>query len=470
MKKFLFAVLVLSVMMSQAYGVAVFTEDGTSLYKWSQASGQWTVENGAIARVNEPVGGHTDGLTIRDAVDLTKLTFPVSLTYDVMVEKEAAGAGEVWTGIGLTSPVVHNPDDIEGGAIVVALRDDGGKKGVNFLVGGRQWAQGDTNYTWKAGQWYTIRIVLNNPDFDKGLIDIAASINVRGASEAGFTVSQQGVPTVTRTADKIFNLKQTSITLYSRSGANGLGGKRYFDNIIVEAANVPDGKVIYKNDGTDLTGFKASETTSTWAVVDGAITRTSAQKGGTTHCFYLPEVINLKGGAEAVSLEYDVKVEKLATKADETWTGIGLFSPAAGGEGGAVIETIRDSGLGGARGLHSLVGGRAWIDNSSPNLMFKANAWYHMSVTVSKINQTKGLCDISATLSEVGGTGAASVILHNVPAAQSKVYDFSVNKGISLYSRSGTDGEGGTRAFKNIVVTQIPDLDISGVQSSDLLK
>lgn len=464
MKKFLFAVLVVGFMMSQAYGVAVFTENGTSLYKWIQADGQWVVENGAIARVNEQVADHTHGLTIPDAVDLTKLTFPVSLTYDVMVEKEGAGAGEVWSGIGLTTP---GANDIEQGAVVVALRDNAGKKGVNFLVGGRQWAQGDANYTWKAGQWYTIRVVLENPNFDKGQIGITASINVRGASEAGFVVSKAVVPADTNS----FLLKQTGITLFSRSSKAGLGGKRYYDNIIVEAANVPNGKVVYKNSGTDLTGFKASDT-STWAVVDGAITRTSAQKAGTTHAFVINDIINLKGGAEAVSLEYDVKVEKVATLADETWTGIGLFTPAIGAtniEDGAVIETIRDAGLNGARGLHSLVGGRAWIDNSSPNLMFKANAWYHMSVTISKINATKGLCDISATMYEVGGTGAASVVLHNAPAAQGKTYVLT-NKGISLFSRSGKDNEGGTRAFKNIVVTQIPDLDISAVQSSDLLK
>ena len=455
-------------LMPQAFGVAILSLDGSSLNGTIEVDGSWKSVNGAIVRTAVQKANYTHALVIPNALDLTQVTFPVTLTYDLMIETEGAGKGEVWTGIGLCTPPA-GASNIEDGAIIVALRDNSGSKGVNFLVGGRQWAQGDKNYEWKAGQWYTIQVVLSNPDFKANKVDISAAVAQKGAAVAGVVITGKGIPV----SGNAFVLNQKNIALFTRGSAEGIGGMRSFDNIVVEAVNVNGGKVVFSNDGSSVAGMDVDS--GTWESVGGAIVQTGKQVGDKTHALVKSGVINLTGGAEAVSLEYDVKVQSLTTKGDETWTGIGLFTPVKGAsniEDGAVIMTIRDGGNAtaatpNARGLHALLGGRAWLYNSVSNLLFKADTWYHMSVTVSKISPTTGKADIVATLAEVGGSGAASVVLKNAPA--SNKFEFG-QKGIALFTRSGGSAEGGQRSFKNIVLTQIPNLAASEVENFESLK
>ncbi|MGC9330031.1 MAG: hypothetical protein ACP5I1_20515, partial [Candidatus Hinthialibacter sp.] len=70
-----------------------------------------------------------------------------------------------------------------------------------------------------------------------------------------------------------------------------------------------------------------------------------------------------------------------------------------------------------------------------------------------------------ATLSEVGGSGAASLILMNAPSGNS--YELA-QSGIALFSRSGGAGEGGMRSFDNIVVTAVKSS--SGIESYEMMK
>ena len=66
---------------------------------------------------------------------------------------------------------------------------------------------------------------------------------------------------------------------------------------------------------------------------------------------------------------------------------------------------------------------------------------------------------------------SAAVIMENAPAAFSSGKKFSFDqKGISLFTRSGGSAEGGKRSFDNIVVTQVPSLPLSNVETFEAFK
>ncbi|MGC9326857.1 MAG: hypothetical protein ACP5I1_04425, partial [Candidatus Hinthialibacter sp.] len=378
MKKWFLTGLALCILMPQAYGVALLAENGDDLSDWTIITGEWESVDGAIVRTGVQQGNHTHALVKSGVIDLTKVTFPVTLTYDLKTESDTGGSGEVWTGIGIGGPAA-DASNIEDGAVIVAVRDNNGAKGLNFLVGGRQWAQGDANFDWQPDTWYTMRVVLTNPDFAANKVDIEASLHEKGG-EAGVYVTGAGIPA----SGNAFELSQTSISIFSRGSAEGIGGMRSFDNIVLEAANVPGGSVAYQNDGTSVSEF--TQVKGVFEVVDGAIVRTDPVAPDTTQGAMLDGVANMEGN-DSVSLEYDIKVETITTQGDETWSGIALFAPAADAgniEDGAVIMTMRDGGAGSdqGRGLHALLGGRAWL-SQQPNLFWKADTWYHMSVTVT---------------------------------------------------------------------------------------
>src|SRR5690606_8909521 len=155
------------------------------------------------------------------------------------------GEGEVWTGIGIGSPSA-DAGNIEDGAVVVALRDNGGNKGLHVLVGGRQWANQTNAFDRQPGTVYTVRVQLSNPNFNTNQVDIDASVHEKGG-EDGTTISLDAVPA----SGNAFVLSQTGLTLFSRSSAEGKGGSRSFDNIVLEAASIPGAMVAYQNDGSD---------------------------------------------------------------------------------------------------------------------------------------------------------------------------------------------------------------------------
>lgn len=439
MKKLLFSVLAASFMAVQANAVVVMSSDGSSVDGWTARQGTWESVDGAISMTaTDQPNGQTWALTSDTGVDFQSLTYPVTLTYDIKAQNNAPE--EVWTAVGLFAPA----DGAETGSVVCALRAGNGGLGLHVLVGGRQWISQVSNLAWAADTWYTIRVVLNNPNFATNKIDIDATIHEKGG-EAGASVSIQGAPVSGGT----FELGNTGVTLFSR---NGNGGIRSFDNIVIEAANVPEGNVVYRNDGTDVSGFTA--VAGVFESVGGAIVRTDPVRANTTQAFIRQGVVDF-AKASAVSLEYDIKVQSLSTTS-ETWSGIGLFTPpstAGNIEDGAVIMAFRDGGSNATegRGLHSLVGGRAWALRV-PNLFWKPDTWYHISVTVSNPDFATGHTDIAATLSEIGGTGATSVVLKNAPSSSSYALG---QTGISLFSRSGGADLGGTRSWDNIRVVQV---------------
>jgi len=460
MKKAGLLLLAVGLFLPQAYGVAIVASDGTDISQWVEVDGAWQSVDGAIVRTAEQQSGHTHALVLENAIDMTQVTFPVTLTYDLKSERDSGGSGEVWTGIGIGAPSVGT-SNIEDGAIIVAMRDNGGTKGLNFLVGGRQWAQGQGNFDWLPDTWYTMRVVLTNPDFTTNKVDIYATLQEKGGAN-GVVATMAGVPA----SGNAFVLSQTALTIFTRGSAAGIGGLRSFDNIVLEAANVPTGSVVYSNDGTSVAGM--TDVKGVFEVVDGAIVRTDAVAADTTQGAMLENVVSMVGN-QSVSLEYDIKVETLTTKSDETWSGIALFTPAptAGNiEDGAVIMIIRDGGATSnqGRGLHALLGGRAWL-SQTPNLFWKADTWYHMSVTVANANVDTGKADVIATLSEVNGSGAASLIMLNAPSTNK--YELK-QSGLALFSRSGGAAEGGKRSYDNIVVTKVPFA--SGVGHFDFMK
>ncbi|MDX9753326.1 MAG: hypothetical protein RBU29_05155, partial [bacterium] len=354
MKKLFVLGFALCMLLPQAFGVVLFSSNGEDISNFTLLSGEWSTEQGMIERVGVQEGGKTHGIVLDNVIDMTTVTFPVVLTYDVKVEKDAEGAGEVWTGIGIGAPApgASNPED---GAIIVALRDNGGSKGLNFLVGGRQWAQGNANFDWQADTWYTMRVALSNPNFGTNQVDITASIVEKG-TDVGVVISGQGVPT----GGNPYVLTQKALAIFSRGSAEGKGGIRSFDNIVLEAANVAGGAIAYQNDGTSVAEF--TQVKGVFEVVDGAIVRTDAVAPDTTQGAMIGGVASMEGNA-SVSLEYDIKVETITTAGDETWSGIALFTPAPTAsniEDGAVIMTMRDGGLGSdqGRGVHALRGGR----------------------------------------------------------------------------------------------------------------
>lgn len=456
----LLVVLSIVLLIPQANAVAIFGDDGSSVENWTAHSGQWESVDGAIVMNGEQGNGVTFALLSNTAIDYASLTFPITLTYDLKVELDAPS--EIWTAVGLFAPSL-SAGNIEDGAVVVALRTGNGGEGLHILVGGRQWISQDLNFDWLPDTWYTMRVVLSNPDFTANKVDIDATIHQKGAEGEGIGVgvSLAGAPA----GGNAFELGQTGLALYSR---NGNGGVRSFDNIVLEAANVPNGKVVYDNDGTDVSGFTAVQ--GTFEVVDGAIVRTDPVKADTTQAFILQNVIDYTN-ASMISLEYDIKVESITTQSSETWSGIGLFTPPATAgniEDGAVVMAFRDGGVGNTqgRGLHALLGGRAWLERN-PNLFWKPDTWYHMSVTVMNPDIANGKTDILATLSEIGGTGAASVILRNAPSTNR--YELT-QTGISLFSRSGGNAEGGKRSWDNIRVVEVGATPTSNNGQFDLFR
>lgn len=404
MKKLLFSALAASFIASQASAVVIFSSDGSSVDGWSANNGTWESVDGAISMTStDQPNGQTWALTSSTAIDYTSLTYPVSLTYDIKAQNNSPE--EVWTAVGLCAPL----DGAETGSIVAALRAGNGGLGLHILVGGRQWISQTSNLAWKADTWYTIRVVLDNPNFATNQIDITATLSEKGVAADGAMVSLTQAPASGGT----FELGNQGVTLFSR---NGNGGVRSFDNIVIEAANVPSGNIVYRNDGTDISGFTA--VSGVFESVGGAIVRTDPVRANTTQAFIKSGVVDFTK-ASAISLEYDIKVQSLST-GSETWSGIGLFTPpstAGNIEDGAVIMAFRDGGSNATegRGLHSLVGGRAWALRV-PNLLWKADTWYRVSVTVSNPDFNTNHCDIAATLSEIGGTGATSLVLNNAPS------------------------------------------------------
>lgn len=448
MRRFVLLSLALCVALPQAYGVAVVSENGDDISEWTEVDGDWQAIDGVIVRTAAQEANHTHALVLEDALDMTAVTFPVTLTYALKCETQ--GGGEIWTGIGLAAPDV-TASNIEDGAVIIAMRDDNGSLGLMALLGGRAWLQTNANIAWKPDTWYTMRVVLSNPDFAAGKVDIDATLQEVGGADST-SISLAGAP-----SGNNFELDQANVAIFTRGSAAGVGGLRSFDNIVVEAANVPGGKVMLANDGTDISGWV--QASGTWEVVNGAIVRTSPQSGDVTHALMKENVVSMIQ-ADGVCLEYDVKVESLTTQSDETWTGIGMFAPsptASNIESGAVVMAFRDGGAGSSqgRGLHVLVGGRAWLLRE-PNLLWNADTWYHMTITVTNADIGAGQCDIAATLSEVGGAGATSLVLEGVPASlgSTQVYDLDQG-GLALFSRSGGAAEGGMRSFDNILVTAV---------------
>lgn len=236
MKRLLLLGVAVYLVLPQAYAGDILNEDGSDISEWvvGGSAATWASVDGAIVRTSPQAGDATHALVLLNALDLTRVLTPVTLSYDVKAQFRSGGngvSGEIWTGVGLCAP----DDGGEADAIIFALRDDDGPAGLMSLVGGRCWDLTPANIDWQADTWYTITATLDNPDFAIGKIDVDTRIEQKGGGASAALVVPQSPSCNT------YNLEQTAVCLYTRGSAADVGGLRSFDNITITAAGMKSG-------------------------------------------------------------------------------------------------------------------------------------------------------------------------------------------------------------------------------------